>query len=200
MSMNKAAWITVSNVIFFVMVAGWLVFTVAHFAKANNRLKTVIKYACYMLTLACVVAGVMPVFNSARLTASRQQSRGHVQAVDLASFMYGDNYDQRFPLASNWKEALQPYWRGSGALSDANPTTGREHWLEFNQNLTGASHLDLLKPDKTVMFAGGVGKPEGDEAMVTVGYCNGRAWSVKQEKFSWGTRETIFGKESEKEL
>ncbi len=185
---------------FFVFSAAFVVLAILSFSSAIKRSAKVIRWSVQIGAFACLnlsaVAMLAPVFISAKLSSQRSAALSHVREVGLVALMYGADNGDRMPLVSNWKETLQQYWNVDGSPIDAHPITGKEHWIKFKTVLSGGSFPNLQDPTRTVMFAGGIDGPEGKDTMIIVVFCDGSVKAIKPQKFSWGTRETLFERET----
>lgn len=143
-----------------------------------------------------------PPMECAKFVARRTKNLSHVRQMTLATLMYAADHDDHAPLASNWLSAIEPYGKEAGVkqVSAAHPTVDFDDWLEFNSPIFGAGYSELVDPAGTTMIAGGASRRPPGEVGVIVGFCDGHARWVSDERFSWGDRVSIFGEQDSEEL
>ena len=95
--------------------------------------------------------GVTDVMADAQRRADASTCLSNLKQLGLAMMMYASDYDERFPPAESWSDALMPYIKNSAVF--ACPTDeGHEHSYAYNQALSGKSLAEVQRPAETVLL------------------------------------------------
>jgi len=135
------------------------------------------------LFIALLMAILMPALAQARDQGRTAVSLNNVKQLCLATLMYCDENEQKFPPCDNWPDALKSYHVPGAARSYA-----------MNAKLNGRRRTDISKPARTVLLfearsgsppAGGrellPEKPYGLKGYV-IGFVDGHVECVKPER------------------
>jgi hypothetical protein len=103
------------------------------------------------LFILLLMAILMPALTQARDQARRAVSLNNVKQLCLATLMYCDENEQRFPPCDNWPDALKPYYGEPKLLtSPFEPDAGRAYAM--NGQLNGRQMKQIQQRSRTVMF------------------------------------------------
>ncbi len=144
--------------------------------------------------IAILMALLMPALSSARTQARRTVSMTYVKQICLATAMYCDENEGRFPPADNWPVALNEYIGDKKILTSLfAPEAGRA-WA-MNEHLEGWKLRDIKQPGRTVLIfevrfnsppAGGrellPERPRGPRGYI-IGFVDGHIECVPPERF-----------------
>lgn len=76
--------------------------------------------------------------------------QSNMKQMGLAFMQYSRDYDESFPLAHNWAEALWPYSKNQSIFYC--PTRGDSHWgYALNSRAAPTSHVEMYAPADTVL-------------------------------------------------
>jgi prepilin-type processing-associated H-X9-DG protein len=67
------------------------------------------------LVIMVVAAILFPVFSQAKAAAQRTRCQSNLKQLANAQLLYTADFDDRFPLADGWDEAISPYSQGAFA-------------------------------------------------------------------------------------
>jgi len=101
--------------------------------------------------IALMMALLMPALAGARHQAMTVLSKNNAKQICLATNLYCDENDGRFPHPDNWPAALAPYI-GDGKILESPfaPHAGRA-WA-MNKHLNGRKIRDIKQPARTVLI------------------------------------------------
>jgi prepilin-type processing-associated H-X9-DG protein len=103
------------------------------------------------LFILLLMAILMPALTQARDQARDVASMSNVKQLCLATLMYCDDNEQRFPPCDNWPDALKPYYREPKILSSPYASdAGRSYAM--NAKLNGRRISDISKRGQTVLL------------------------------------------------
>ena len=102
--------------------------------------------------MAILMAILMPALAQARMQARTVVSLNNVKQICLATHMYCEDNDGRFPPCDNWSKVLSPYIGASEKIltSPFNPDAGRAYAM--NTHLDGRKIRDIKQPQRTVLI------------------------------------------------
>ena len=152
-----------------------------------------------LIPLLAIPAAIMfPVFAKARASAQQVTCLSNVKQLGTAMSMYASDWDDRYPLADNWNEALAPYAKDPENLIICPAAESKdEPSYAMNGQLSGFPERSISSPADIVMLYDSVpgrnrsGGPEllpspprhtGDNN--TVGFVDGHVKSVERSDTS----------------
>jgi prepilin-type processing-associated H-X9-DG protein len=160
---------------------------------------------CCLLVLAAVWLLFAPVFHPPeRPNAVSRACLSNIKQLGLGLTMYAQDYDDRFPPASQWRAEVFPYIKNEQvfncpALDDHNVVS-----YGFNRHLQGHQYDKVVAADKVVMIFdtipggsdnGGVEllphKPRHKGGTHNLGFADGHAKNVtpaQLSNFEWSVR------------
>lgn len=145
----------------------------------------------FLLLLPVYVAMLFPALAKAKERAQTLACVNNVKQLSLAAQLYASDSGERFPSASNWCDALQPYVASPGPFQCAADRSVRCAFA-YNRTLDGLKQ-DEINP-RTVLFfesAAGwnaAGGPEMFQAhrhsrsRIVVGFADGSVQQVRREE------------------
>ncbi len=115
-----------------------------------------IAVGCVSLILPIImIAGMfsagMPVFNRARMSASRTSCLSNLKQLSLGVMMYMQDYDQHMPPATKWTDGLQPYIKNNNVFV-CPEATSLTCGYSLYEALDGVSLKKIAKPSDTPML------------------------------------------------
>lgn len=103
------------------------------------------------LFILLLMAILMPALAQARDQARAVASMSNVKQLCLATLLYCDDNEQRFPACDNWPDALKPYYREPKILSSPYASdAGRSYAM--NAGLNGRRISDISERGQTVLL------------------------------------------------
>jgi hypothetical protein len=147
----------------------------------------------FTLLILLLMAILMPALAQARHQARIVVSMNNVKQLCLATLLYCDNNEQKFPPCDNWPDALKSYYHEPKILSSPHaPDAGRSYAM--NAGLNGQRRTNISEPARTVLLfearsgsppAGGrellQEKPYGLKGYI-IGFVDGHAECVTPER------------------
>jgi prepilin-type processing-associated H-X9-DG protein len=112
-----------------------------------------------VLLVPILAAILFPVFARARDAAIQTSCLNNVKQLSMAVQMYKTDWDNSYPLAENWNEAIGEYVRPSVAQKSSSKLSGvwvcpaaksKEPAYALNEMLAGVSEKDVNFPAETV--------------------------------------------------
>lgn len=105
----------------------------------------------FTLFIALLMAIFMPALTQARDQGRTAVSLNNVKQLCLATLMYCDENEQRFPPCDNWPDALKSYYGEPKILTSPHaPDAGRSYAM--NAELNGRRRTDISDPARTVLL------------------------------------------------
>ncbi|RYG60982.1 hypothetical protein EON80_24285 [bacterium] len=124
---------------------GYVVDLIATYAKSKGLTEGKLQTNIFSLT-----GVVLPGLPYADTPYIRQRScQTHLKELQLGMLQYTQDYDEKFPLARNWTESLDPYVPNKEVFNC--PTVkGGKNGYAFNANLAEKNLADLKSMERTV--------------------------------------------------
>ena len=105
----------------------------------------------FTLFILLLMAILMPALAQARHQARIAVSMNNVKQLCLATLLYCDNNEQKFPPCDNWPDALKSYYGEPKILTSPHaPDSGRSYAM--NAELNGRRRTDISEPARTVLL------------------------------------------------
>ncbi len=168
-----------------------------------------------VVVIPILAAIALPVLTQARARAQQTACLSNVRQLSVAMEMYLDDYEDRFPQATNWNDVLQPYTRqllaskGGNKVWVCRSAKSEEPCYAMNSRLDGVRMRDVRWPADTVsIFESVPGKNRaGSKELLpspprhlgshTVGYADGHVRFVSDpvtESLNWDPFATAIPK------
>lgn len=78
--------------------------------------KKVLTVGCLLISCACPLSILLPVYKSARIMSTKTACFSNVRSLALANLQYAELFDQRLPSANGWMEKVAPYIKSGRGL------------------------------------------------------------------------------------
>lgn len=105
----------------------------------------------FLLVVPLFAALLLPALSQAKGKAQTIHCMNNLKQVALAGFLYADDH-KTFPSATNWCEALTPYFGGSLPLKCAAGNSEKRSHYAFNSKLADLETREVQAPAQTVAF------------------------------------------------
>ena len=106
---------------------------------------------CLILIIVFIGWNLFHVFASARLASRYAKGVSSVKELAIAMSLYAEKNGDRFPPASNWSDAIEPYRKTHEPNVDPiQPST--DYGYAMNRELSGASINSLDHPSDTILL------------------------------------------------
>jgi hypothetical protein len=94
---------------------------------------------------------ITPVLASARHAATKSSCLSNAKETAVALLVYGADFDERLPIASNWQTATERYRRGD-AVNLKCPEGKTDYSYAMNQAASARKLEGFMDPEKTVLI------------------------------------------------
>lgn len=96
-----------------------------------------------------VLSQLMPRLIRGRENARRASCQTNLKQVALATLMYAQDYDEKYPPARKWNDAIQPYAE-SEQIYHCPSVTGSKYGYAMNWRFSGKSLATVKSPAETI--------------------------------------------------
>lgn len=152
------------------------------------------------LTVLAVLAPVIvlawllfPVFRSARIAARQRLCVQHLKSLSMAMLTYAQDWDEHYPPAQRWCDAIRPYVR---SMEDYRCPAARHLRCGYamNAQLDQFKQSDLAEPSKTVMLFDATGgwNLSGGKELIARRHSGGANFAFGDGRVQYTTRADIL--------
>lgn len=100
---------------------------------------------CGLVIVPILAAILFPVFSQARSSARRASCLSNEKQIALGNLMYVQDYDERFPIASDWQTGVSPYIKNDRIFHCPEVLAGTEQSAPAGTNYAFHNVLDKMK-------------------------------------------------------
>ncbi|MCW5933289.1 MAG: hypothetical protein KIT45_03195 [Fimbriimonadia bacterium] len=101
----------------------------------------------------CVLSLILaPVFNQAEDEAIRTHCLSNLKQLGTAQMMYIQDYDEHFPMASQWGDLTEPYLKDRAKYRCPSVSDQGGFGYAMNSEMSQKKFDEIKKPDQTLLL------------------------------------------------
>jgi hypothetical protein len=96
---------------------------------------------------------LFPVFSRARESARRAACVSNLKQLGMATIMYTQDYDEKFPKSAAWMDEINPYTKREQYFHclTASQSDPAKYGYAYDRRLSGKKWKDITSPAQTIM-------------------------------------------------